>query len=470
VVRSLRDIQHLEDPSSLQTTFHATMMQSEVAKRRAAQAASSAAKVSRNFQGLGRCNTVRLFQSRCSQAKEDKSPAQALPQKSGSKLSPITSLLDDRGLIQPRSTSDRIRRPQLTRQDTLVGDPRRRPRWGIPFKFDIAHVIATNIDVGIMDLLMAKAHYTGSHEDTAIHIPFIELENDQLTRGEHKRLGGIYLGELVWALINILIVKILMTKPTKLVLNSTLAAAFAVRDVAHYTVARTLELAMNVPRSLQDGRTNNVSACFLRVRLMSGRYLVKHGGKGAISTHCVVQLRSEDDRESNLIDQDTSKISLWSKSPRWKETFFLGPVSILKDTQLKVLCVHQERVPGKSGYWDTLSSSAVGELNVPLLAIGTTKVSLDTSKMFLNHRQKATPTRELVGWFQLGLPTAAANDLFPLEGAVSDGQSRQARCVENSYSHSSQAIHFAPHCRQVNVLTGQIKLGLRIISPERLRV
>ena len=287
---------------------------------------------------------------------------------------------------------------------------------------------------------------------------------------EHKRLGGIYLGELVWALINILIVKILMTKPTKLVLNSTLAAAFAVRDVAHYTVARTLELAMNVPRSLQDGRTNNVSACFLRVRLMSGRYLVKHGGKGAISTHCVVQLRSEDDRESNLIDQDTSKISLWSKSPRWKETFFLGPVSILKDTQLKVLCVHQERVPGKSGYWDTLSSSAVGELNVPLLAIGTTKVSLDTSKMFLNHRQKATPTRELVGWFQLGLPTAAANDLFPLEGAVSDGQSRQARCVENSYSHSSQAIHFAPHCRQVNVLTGQIKLGLRIISPERLRV
>ena len=45
-------------------------------------------------------------------------------------------------------------------------------------------------------------------------------------------------------------------------LNSTLAAAFAVRDVAHYTIARTLELAVNVPRSLPDGGVTTRQAVF----------------------------------------------------------------------------------------------------------------------------------------------------------------------------------------------------------------
>ena len=312
-----------------------------------------------------------------------------------------------------------------------------------------------------MDLLMAKAHYTGGHDDTAIHIPFIELENDQLTRGEQKRLGGIFLGELIWTLISILVVKILLTKPTKLMLNSTLAAAFAVRDVAHYTIARTLELAVNIPRSLHDVRNHDSSCTLLHIRLVSGRYLVKHGGKGAMSTHCVVQLHSEENEESKVIAQDTSKISLWSKQPHWNEKFLLGPIATLKNIHLKVLCIHQERVPGKSGYWNALSSSAVGELNVPLLALGRTKVPTDMSKYLFERSLKLTRTRELVGWFQLGLPSVAADDLFPLDEVVSTR-------LHRTYSKNGTKAQMIAHSERINVLTGQIKLGLRIISPEYL--
>ncbi len=466
VVRSLQDIRRLENPSSLRTTFHATMMQSEEAKRRTAQAAK--------FQS--RSNRWSIVRFSTCLPKESETANRTAPAKLGCSLPLLTSSKKPRDWTPPEphspsasSIDKKMFRPLLSRQDTLVGDPKRRPRWGVPIKLDIAHVIATDIDVGIMDLLMAKAHYTGGHEDTAIHIPFIELESDQLTRGEQKRLGGIFLGELVWALINILIVKILLTKPTKLMLNSTLAAAFAVRDVAHYTIARTLELAVNVPRSLPDGRSNDTSGSLLHIRLMSGRYLVKHGGKGAISTHCVIQLRSEEHHESNLIAQEKSRISLWSKRPQWNETFLLGPISTLESAQLKVLCVHQERVPGKAGFWNTLTSSAIGELNVPLLALDSTKSPADTSKLLFQRHGKATHTRELVGWFQLGLPTVAANDIFPLDEVMHSGSTRETpgkltepRAVLSEFRTAK------PQYKRTNILTGQIKLGLRIVSPQSL--
>ena len=237
------------------------MMQSQEAKRRTAQAANLATKISKRT----RRSMFDCLHKDLNKAIRPKRVLVKCPKQCEDRTLP--------GGKAPRGIREDVVRPLLLRQDTLVGDPRRRPRWGVPIKLDIAHVIATNIDVGIMDLLMAKSHYTGGHEDMAIHIPFVELENDQMTRGEQKRLDGIFLGELTWALINILLVKILLTKPTQLMLNSTLAAAFAMRDVAHYTIARTLELAMNVPRSLQDGRSYGASGTLLHVRLISGRYL-----------------------------------------------------------------------------------------------------------------------------------------------------------------------------------------------------
>lgn len=350
------------------------------------------------------------------------------------------------------------------RQDTLVGDPRRRPRWGVPLLFDVERVVATKIEVEVMDLLMVRRHETWFDQNTALKVDHVGFTRDLLVRPDARRSGGVYLGELVWTLIHVLVRKIVKSKPTRLMKNSTLAVAYAVSDLAHYTVARALELAVNAPpqasrvflEAQRRPRSDRRGAC-LRVRLLRGRRLMVHpSDRGAVSCHAVVQLRraaSCDVEPGRVVDEAVSKIKVWTRAPSWGETFRLGPVESLTNFELLVVCVHHERVPGPSSILKGSSDVggnkiAVGECAIPLLSLLTTAT---------RGRSRAS---DLVAWFRLAATTDAAIGVIEQQLSQPSAQERPTSTCEDR----DAAPHLGTHAGQVDLLLGEIKVGIKLFD------
>lgn len=383
------------------------------------------------------------------------SQATAVGESSHNRQSESTTL---RGMPSDSQCQDNRRR-----QETMVGDPRRRPRWGVPFLFDIDRVVATKIEVDVIDLLTVRRHSPWLFDQsTELKLDHITFARDLLLRGDPRRAIGVYLGELVWTLIYVLLRKIVKTKPSRLMKNSTLAVAFAVTDLAHYTVARTLELAINAPpqasRLLEQRRRRHGECASVTVRLIRGRRLFVHqGDTGAVSCHAIVQLRQstpENDRWT-AVDQATTKTKVWTRSPNWDETYSLGPIDEIKTAQLVVVCVHQERMPGPSTMWGQAAKVAVGEIVIPLVSI--------VNNVALRRYSRAA---NVVAWFRLAVPTDTAfNIIDSMQGAAVPDEAafRTAEGVAVATDVTTRPPMPQNH---VDLLLGEIKIGIKLVGSQ----
>lgn len=338
--------------------------------------------------------------------------------------------------------------PPLKRQDTMIGDPKRRPRWGVPLLLQVERTMATKINVDVMDLLTGRKYSRARSKLSVNHVCF---NGETLARGEAKRRDGVYLGELVWMLIHVLVQKIVRSKPSRLVTASTLAAAFAATDFAHYTVARTLEMAINsrseMSRFLLDRRrlTSGESLSTVKVELVRARRLcVHHGDRGSVSCNVVVMLRrcsSSSDNRFAVVDRRSSDVRMWNRNPTWNYSMELGPINSLKTSEIVVVCVHRGNVIAGGG------TVAVGEVVIPLVSVFT-RATLATRHHRKNHNM------DVVAWFRLSPPTEASSFVVDSQATTS---SRPSLDIEND-----GRVITAP----VNLLVGEVKLGLKLTSPQ----
>ncbi|KAJ1451667.1 hypothetical protein M885DRAFT_529278 [Pelagophyceae sp. CCMP2097] len=324
----------------------------------------------------------------------------------------------------------RTSRPPLQRRNTDVFDPRRRPRWGVPVRLDIHKVTVLGVEAQLMDLITVHRHsHSMAHMasgDTTIRLGCVEISREGLVQKDPRRSAGIYLGELVWALIHALVLKILTTQPSRLIKNSTLAVAFAVHDVAHYTIAKALEMALNAPvevmrqpRALYEALDWDVDKKIpqLKLSLVCGRRLFAHAQppcrSAAVSTHVIALLyHCGEDGVERFVDAAISKVRLWTRRPCWKEQFLLGPVKTLETAKLKVIVIHHDRISGERLFSSSASNTAAGEFDVPLAAL-------------LQGRLRGK--RPAVGWFQLGDPTAATYSALSADFAAARNSRRAIR-------------------------------------------
>ncbi|KAH8046568.1 hypothetical protein JL722_13628 [Aureococcus anophagefferens] len=156
----------------------------------------------------------------------------------------------------PRPAADAAVEP-----DTPVRDPRRRPRWGVPLKLDVAHVFATDVRLDLVDFIQrqdggALSGLFGDFnlpflnmsdaERKNVVVPHIHVPRSAVVRGApSRRKDGVYLGEVVWALIFALLNKVVWLAPQTLLKNGTMAALLAVKDVAALGVTKAAELTVN---------------------------------------------------------------------------------------------------------------------------------------------------------------------------------------------------------------------------------
>ena len=93
--------------------------------------------------------------------------------------------------------------PALGRQDTPLGDPLRRPRWGVPLRFDIEQVAVLKAELWLFDLLtMDRRWRLLEPQDTKMEVSSLAFTWEALAKRDARRSGeadgvqGVYLGEL----------------------------------------------------------------------------------------------------------------------------------------------------------------------------------------------------------------------------------------------------------------------------------
>jgi hypothetical protein len=276
-------------------------------------------------------------------------------------------------------------------------------------------------------------------ELSRLSVPVLRLDRARLEAGDERKAGsedgvhGIYLGELVWALIGEVVRKITKKQPSKLLYNATYATFKDLSDMGTRSVASVLEVALNASSHLHhassssdmSGSSGSVSrlsggyhassarhanCCVLRVHLHSGKGMTRGGHRVSVRAHLALHdernlLETEDGDLGALIDSAETGVKLWTRAPVWKFVAKLGPVRQIEGGVLRISLYHRV----KNGM------SPGGEVRIPLETVLTKDEVIDDSSK-----------DGLVGYFPIVEADAGSN------------------------------------------ITGQLKLGLKLIRPELL--
>eukprot|EP00931_Biecheleriopsis_adriatica_P008449 TRINITY_DN109635_c0_g1_i1.p1 TRINITY_DN109635_c0_g1~~TRINITY_DN109635_c0_g1_i1.p1 ORF type:complete len:603 (+),score=84.98 TRINITY_DN109635_c0_g1_i1:82-1890(+) len=292
-------------------------------------------------------------------------------------------------------------------QEIPIGDPKRRPRWGVPCRLDIQQLTVVQIEVWIFDMLTMDQRYRPlTPGDTKMSVPSLCLLRPTLEAGDPRRKGtgdpndgvrGVYLGELVWVLIAELLPKVLESSPSNALKTAAFACGYGVRDSAAIMSAKALEVALDaryhLPRympCLGGSELRRVEGnCYVQVHLMCGRGLVGEGG-----LHCNVlariDLQNPTPSGSMVMERDMRQMSalrLWTKSPWWDQTFDLGPVKS-RHSVIRIKCFHRRTRHAAS------SATKFDKFDIDL---GEVRVRID--RILLD--DKVVSRGRAVGWFPL---------------------------------------------------------------------
>ena len=136
----------------------------------------------------------------------------------------------------------------LQRQDTPVHDAKRRPRWGLRWKLDVAHVFATDVRLELTEkALYGQSLFGGAMMGNApsVSLPHVHVPRDAIVNQDKRREQGVYLGEVVFTLIFALLNKVAYLYPARVVSNGTLAAVLGLKNKAKGAGTRAAELFIN---------------------------------------------------------------------------------------------------------------------------------------------------------------------------------------------------------------------------------
>jgi len=360
------------------------------------------------------------------------------------------------------------RRLTLEREDTPVWSARRRPRWGVRWRLDVANLFATDVRLDLTErAIYGQALFGGgtSGDMRSVSLPHIHVTKESMISRDARRERGIYLGEMVWALIFAALNKVAYLYPGRVVSNGTLAAVLGLKSAGAATGRRALEGIINTVGSTGLGAAPPTSSrrsrgfcprverclvacrcpghldrregeCVLSVTLLAGRRMTRESTDGQmhrINAQAVFQLARHDvslaqaldsaagSAAGTVVDQQASGLRIWTKRPSWNETFDLGPILRLEATTLRVACVDRclariaRKTPRK---WLTFSrrpataAARPGDVDVEEAAA---EVEVKLANIFL--LGDAAPSRGaqngIVGWFPLvSRPATSAHPRF----------------------------------------------------------
>ncbi|CAK9063428.1 Hypothetical protein SCF082_LOCUS32851 [Durusdinium trenchii] len=276
---------------------------------------------------------------------------------------------------------------QFRRQDTPLGDALRRPRWGVPFRFDIEQVCVISAKLWLFDLLTLDRRWRPVEpQDTKMEVPCLAFSWETLAKRDPRRDGhadgirGVYLGELVWVLIAQLLPKVLESSPQNLMKTALFAVGFGAWDATVIMGAKAFELALdakyclgNVLPCLPSTEPRpTLDRCFVHVHLICGRGLVRQHNQ-----YCNVlvrlELKNPQTPQGTVADLAVAPLRMWTKSPWWDQKFCLGPATSTS-TLVRIRCFHRKARHAMSTKCDGL----LGQVVVPLSEIlAEKKVSKD---------------------------------------------------------------------------------------------
>lgn len=289
-----------------------------------------------------------------------------------------------------------------------IGDPRRRPRWGVPLRFNIRNLTVVNLELWLFDLLTRDRHQLISLADPKITVGSLSVSREALEARDARCAGagsvgdgvhGVYLGELVWVLIGKLLPKILQESPSGVLRNAVLAVFYGVTDSAVSCGARILELALDSRRLVCRCRAtasqrlhaksqlqvNN--SCHVHVHLIMGRGIVQAGQRVNVHARCELSNPLTATGSAVVADQAESALRVWTKTPWWNERFTLGPVSSVNST-LRVACFHRNARHASEPLDVSTSDRFIGQVILPL-------------ETLLIRDRAIAQGGEIVGWFPL---------------------------------------------------------------------
>jgi len=129
-----------------------------------------------------------------------------------------------------------------------VWSARRRPRWGVRWRLDVANLFATDVRLDLTErAIYGQALFGGgtSGDMRSVSLPHIHVTKESMISRDARRERGIYLGEMVWALIFAALNKVAYLYPGRVVSNGTLAAVLGLKSAGAATGRRALEGIIN---------------------------------------------------------------------------------------------------------------------------------------------------------------------------------------------------------------------------------
>lgn len=291
-----------------------------------------------------------------------------------------------------------------------IGDPRRRPRWGVPLRLDIRHAIGLNVNLWLLDFITMDSHRRTDYEaDTKVWVRSIDIPREDFESGDPRRAGsddgihGLYLGELIKVIIAEAIPYVVREAASPLFATGLNAAIYGSQDVGLLGGARAVEFVQETKEHWEKGVRSVFAGakshhgheweCRLQVQLKQGRALTDRQGD-RINVYAKMELRDPPSAngKSRVVDEAESRVQMWTKAPRWEQSFELGPVSDAQSTLRIGLysCAALEAV-----FFKRQTEHFLGEIVVPLA-----EILLDDPTI---GREE-----DRVGWFPLAGATAGA--------------------------------------------------------------
>lgn len=366
----------------------------------------------------------------------------------------------------PSAGSNAMSQPLLGAEkpcaETPLGDPRRRPRWGVPCRLDIHRLHIDNIQLWVLDLLTMDVHRTAQQlnsDTTRIDVKSMTISRTRLESGDDRKQGsadgvrGVFLGELVWTIVAEVIPIVLKRAPGAFTRTAALAAGYMVKDTALRIGAHAFQRAVTVGHNIKEAvhnqhassssssplRTLRNQPVGVRVHLIGGRQVTRKGR--SVNSHALLELI---DSGGHCVAQARSGAQMWSKVPQWDEHFELIPTTHARGAPtywtVRVALYHQKsrQVVGITHHRTKETPDRfIGEILVPIKAL-------------LIQDPVIAKGGEIVGWF----PLTDARDLR--QGIPCSGELKIGFCVDGAErqegSEHSQLLH-------------KVSSGFAVLSP-----
>mmetsp|Transcript_77601 Transcript_77601/g.179949 ORF Transcript_77601/g.179949 Transcript_77601/m.179949 type:complete len:622 (-) Transcript_77601:192-2057(-) len=354
------------------------------------------------------------------------------------------------------SSSSKSTTPTQAYFEYPIGDPRRRPRWGVPMRFDIRQMAVVHVELWIFDLLTLDHRWRLlTPGDTKMAVSSLFISRESLEAGDERRSGmgpigdkirGVYLGELIWVLIAQLLPKVIQKSPSNVFKAATFACGFGIRDSAVTTTAKVLDFVLDAKhfmrqqmspastREMASSPVDQSSSCRIIVHLIRGRGIAHEGQR--VNVHARLELRNPPFR-GPPVDTQYSVLRLWTKTPWWDQHFNLGPAESVSSVLRVALFFRRARFMDE----DAASSNChgrIGEVIIPLQTLLVRDTVIDG---------------EMVGWFPLA---AMAN-----KGG--DGGGDVAAALPRAEDRGS-----SPRVSRFRAARGRLKLGLKLTGRHHL--